>query len=527
MFSIRVGRLISNLPSSSEAVVCCVRPYRVDSPSVTHDARAKVGATKADEATTYKTLDDMPGPEGIYGLPYIGSMFLFHPFTKYKPEKCPELFAELHRKYGRIVKFRKGLQWSVLLFDPDLIQEAISYEGTCPIRPSPPLSDACTERTGCRKGISQLQGEEWLRARKPIQEFLLQPSKTNQYTPVLNNTARDLAGVIAQLHAQNKPVPLADLMLRYAIESSALYCVNTRLGFLQQRNQPALPTEPACHQTYSGVRDQPSQNEASPITMSEAERTKFLEMVQVFMSTVGNGYYTFPLYKFFRTKLYNDFEMAQQYLANVIHQQVLEIAKSMKNTPQEPGKEPNLLQSLLQDGRIDLDLCVSLVTGFFSAATENISKSLGFVLWYLAKNVEKQTRLRAEIWGCSRESVTAEELAHLPYLKACLKESHRLTFPTPFGSLRVLPEDIVLDGYHIPAGTPVNFGHNCLGHSSEYFDSPEQYMPERWLKQSQTAIDTTLRRRQSYITMPFGLGKRNCLGRRLAEQQIYLALIKH
>ncbi|CAL1542572.1 unnamed protein product, partial [Lymnaea stagnalis] len=192
------------------------------------------------------------------------------------------------------------------------------------------------------------------------------------------------------------------------------------------------------------------------------------------------------------------------------------------------GERPNLLQVLLADGRLDFPACVSMVTGFFSTATDNISNTLNLVLWHLAKNPQVQEKLREEIRlrVASTEVVSPDELSHIPYLKACLKESQRLTFPTPLGSIRAMPEDVTLAGYHIPAGTWVNFGHNVLGHSREYFEKPETYMPERWLKQPITIGEKILKRRQSIITMPFGFGKRNCVGRRLAEQQINLALIK-
>ena len=48
----------------------------------------------------------------------------------------------------------------------------------------------------------------------------------------------------------------------------------------------------------------------------------------------------------------------------------------------------------------------------------------------------------------------------------------------------------------------------------EYFDSPDDFVPERWDRSGQataTAIDP-------YLSLPFGHGRRACIGRRLAEQ---------
>ena len=55
--------------------------------------------------------------------------------------------------------------------------------------------------------------------------------------------------------------------------------------------------------------------------------------------------------------------------------------------------------------------------------------------------------------------------------------------------------------------------------SGKYFEKPAEFLPERWLKHSQDVIPR-------YAFMPFGFGSRMCIGRRFAEQEIYLALIK-
>lgn len=58
--------------------------------------------------------------------------------------------------------------------------------------------------------------------------------------------------------------------------------------------------------------------------------------------------------------------------------------------------------------------------------------------------------------------------------------------------------------------------------SEEQFANPEEFLPERWLDSN----DPQKQRQMGICVLPFGIGKRNCMGRRFAEQEIHLATIK-
>lgn len=66
------------------------------------------------------------------------------------------------------------------------------------------------------------------------------------------------------------------------------------------------------------------------------------------------------------------------------------------------------------------------------------------------------------------------------------------------------------------------FGNNTLSMSEEQFANPEEFLPERWLDSN----DPQKQRQMGMCVLPFGIGKRNCMGRRFAEQEIHLATIK-
>ena len=145
-----------------------------------------------------------------------------------------------------------------------------------------------------------------------------------------------------------------------------------------------------------------------------------------------------------------------------------------------------------------------------------------------------QDRLHEELMlhvGPSGSPITPTALSRSHYLKACVKESQRLMPLAPQNG-RALPIDVVVKGYRIPAGTQLIVDHEIVSLSSQYFEDPSAYRPERWLR-------TDKRRGGSggsggsdgnsvnpFIVLPFGFGPRMCVGRRFAEQELWIGLMK-
>lgn len=75
-------------------------------------------------------------------------------------------------------------------------------------------------------------------------------------------------------------------------------------------------------------------------------------------------------------------------------------------------------------------------------------------LYYLAKNPEKQEKLRKELQSLPLDGngkLTSSSLLTTPYLRACLKEVMRMA-PIVTGTARAAGRDLVIKGYQVPKG---------------------------------------------------------------------------
>ncbi|NXI38449.1 CP27B protein, partial [Galbula dea] len=67
-----------------------------------------------------------------------------------------------------------------------------------------------------------------------------------------------------------------------------------------------------------------------------------------------------------------------------------------------------------------------------------------------------------------------------------------------------------------PLQTLITLCHYATSRDARLFPDPDSFRPERWLCRDST--------HHPFASLPFGVGKRSCVGRRLAELEIHQAL---
>jgi len=97
------------------------------------------------------------------------------------------------------------------------------------------------------------------------------------------------------------------------------------------------------------------------------------------------------------------------------------------------------------------------------------------------------------------------------------KEALRLFPPTPF-LLRINLSDISICNKIVPAGTLLFMSPYVLHHDPRNYENPEEFRPERWTS------DFYKSKTQNFTYLPFGAGRRICVGQKFAIQEAKIAL---
>ncbi|XP_052115555.1 cytochrome P450 736A117 isoform X1 [Arachis duranensis] len=167
----------------------------------------------------------------------------------------------------------------------------------------------------------------------------------------------------------------------------------------------------------------------------------------------------------------------------------------------------------------------AILLDMFAAGTDTTYTVLEWAMAELLKRPAVMHKLQDEVRTVvgNRGNITEQDLVHMNYLKAVIKETLRLHPSLPVLVPRESTKGIKLNGYDIEAGTQVLVNAWAVATDPKCWDQPLEFKPERFLNSS---VDF---KGCDFQFIPFGAGRRGCPGVQFATavDEIVLATLVH
>ncbi|XP_055385564.1 probable cytochrome P450 305a1 [Condylostylus longicornis] len=209
-----------------------------------------------------------------------------------------------------------------------------------------------------------------------------------------------------------------------------------------------------------------------------------------------------------------------------LHNFFMETINEHKNTYSDDKAKDDLIYAYIKEMKerenevnhtfTDHQLTMTILD-IFIAGAQTTSNTLDLALMMMVVRPDIQEKIQCEIDSklSSKDFSVADSKIKLPFTEAFLMEVQRFFHIVPISGPRRALKDVKLGNYNIPKNTTVLIGLKSVLMDKNYWGDPECFRPERFLDDE---IYTTI---SSEYFMPFGQGKRRCLGDSLARSCLH------
>ncbi|XP_032522980.2 probable cytochrome P450 49a1 isoform X1 [Danaus plexippus] len=461
-------------------------------PAKGHRARSTQAVAPLESITSVKPWEEVPGPRP---LPLLGNTWRFIPYIGgYSVEHVDKVCLSLRQQYGDCVKMEGllGRPDMLFVFDAGEVERVFRGEDSAPHRPSMPSlnyykhtlrKDFFGAEKDCA-GVIAVHGDSWSAFRTKVSRVALSAGAAAQYTDQVGEVADAFVKRVRKIRNEKKETPddFLNEVHKWSLESLGLIALDTRLGCLEQ---------------HEG-----------------SETQQLIDAVNTFFLCVGELELRAPWWRLYPTAMFKRYVAALDTILSVTQSHV---SRALKECQANPNGSKSLLQDLVSAAGPRVAAVAAL--DMFLVGIDTTSNAVASTLYQLSLRPDVQEKLHKEISGVLQgRPIRPGDVNKMPYLKACIKEVLRM-YPVVIGNGRQLSKDTVICGYNIPKGTQVIFQHYVMGNSDDYFTNASQFCPERWLQRS-------IYKHHPFASLPFGFGKRMCLGRRFAELEINIIICK-
>lgn len=209
-----------------------------------------------------------------------------------------------------------------------------------------------------------------------------------------------------------------------------------------------------------------------------------------------------------------------------IHAFFMESITAHKNDYDEDKANDDLIYAYIKEMRAsgdsghqttftDLQLSMTILD-IFIAGSQTTSITLDLAMMTMASYPDVQRKIHEEIERAlpNGQIPAPSDRGLLPYAEAVLMEVQRYYHIIPISGPRRTLCETELGGYTIPKNTTILMGLRTVHMDERHWGDPEVFRPERFLDEHRKLCNTER-------LMPFGQGRRRCLGESLARSCLF------
>lgn len=173
-----------------------------------------------------------------------------------------------------------------------------------------------------------------------------------------------------------------------------------------------------------------------------------------------------------------------------------------------------------EPAKFSLENISILILELFATSTDTTTRTVEWAMTELLRDPTIMRKVQAELDEVVGRNKKVEEgdIGKLPYLQAVVKETLRLHPPAPVLIPRRAGEDTEFMGYSIPKDTQAFINVWAIGRDPVSWEDPLLFKPERFIG---SEVEY---KGNNFEFLPFGAGRRICVGMSLGHRLVHLAL---
>ncbi|XP_010053416.1 flavonoid 3'-monooxygenase CYP75B137 [Eucalyptus grandis] len=429
-------------------------------------------------------------PPGPAGLPLVGNL----PFLD------PELhtyFTALARKYGPVLKLQLGKKLSVIVTSPATAREVLKDNDIMFANRDVPAAARAATYGGCSL-VWTPYGPKWRMLRKVCALRLLSNQKLDS---VYDRRRREVRKTVRYLKIRaGSPVNVGEQMFL-----TVLNVITSMLwgGTVQGEERERLGAD--FRQVVSDITDLLGKPNISDFYPGLAQ----FDLQGIERQMIG---------------------LAKRF--DRIFEQMIEKKLKMegeggKGSLDGGEKSKDFLQFLLElkdeeDAKTPLTMTglKALLMDMVVGGTDTSSNTIEFAMAEIMNKPGILSKIQQELEAVVGKDNIVEEshIRRLPYLHAVMKETLRLHPATPLLVPHCPSADCTVGGYMIPKGSRVFINAWAIHRDPSIWSNPLEFCPERFLD---SKVDYG---GNDFNYMPFGAGRRICVGIAMAERMVLHSL---